>query len=71
MFQNKIFSKMEKNYPLFLSILLLQDLHKAMKMLGLNPMEQEVVDIPNQIARYTQLCIQIVESKKKPHNGLF
>jgi hypothetical protein len=29
----------------------LQDLHKAMKMLGLNPMEQEVVDIPNEIAR--------------------
>jgi hypothetical protein len=30
----------------------LKDLHKAMKMLGLNPMEQEVVDIPNEIARY-------------------
>ncbi|XP_023347863.1 calmodulin isoform X2 [Eurytemora carolleeae] len=28
-----------------------KDLHKAMKMLGLNPMEQEVVDIPNEIAR--------------------
>ena len=27
------------------------DLHKAMQMLGLNPTEQEVVDIPNQIAR--------------------
>ena len=30
-----------------------QDLHQAMKMLGLNPSEQEVVDIPNIIARYT------------------
>ena len=29
-----------------------QDLHQAMKMLGLNPSEQEVVDIPNIIARY-------------------
>ena len=28
-----------------------QDLHKAMKMLGLNPSEQEMVDIPNEIAR--------------------
>jgi len=27
------------------------DLHKAMCMLGLNPTEQEVVDIPNEIAR--------------------
>jgi hypothetical protein len=34
------------NWPLHV-----QDLHKAMKMLGLNPMEQEVVDIPNEIAR--------------------
>ena len=30
---------------------LLQDLHPAMKMLGLNPSEQEVVDIPNNIAK--------------------
>ena len=29
-----------------------QDLHPAMKMLGLNPSEQEVVDIPNNIAKY-------------------
>jgi len=28
-----------------------KDLHKAMKMLGLNPTEQEVVDIPNEIAK--------------------
>ena len=28
-----------------------QDLHKAMQRLGLNPTEQEVVDIPNEIAR--------------------
>ena len=29
------------------------DLHPAMKMLGLNPSEQEVVDIPNNIAKYS------------------
>ena len=28
-----------------------QDIHKALKMLGLNPTEQEVVDIPNTVAR--------------------
>ena len=33
-------------------VLSLQDLHPAMKMLGLNPSEQEVVDIPNNIAKY-------------------
>ena len=34
------------------SLLVYQDLHPAMKMLGLNPSEQEVVDIPNNIAKY-------------------
>ena len=29
----------------------LQDLHAAMKMLGLNPMEQEIVDLTNTITR--------------------
>ena len=28
-----------------------QDLHAAMKMLGLNPMEQEIVDLTNTITR--------------------
>ena len=28
-----------------------KDLHKALKMLGLNSTEQEMVDIPNEIAR--------------------
>ena len=28
-----------------------QDLLAAMKMLGLNPMEQEIVDVTNEIAR--------------------
>ena len=31
--------------------LMLQDLHAAMKMLGLNPMEQEIVDLTNTISR--------------------
>ena len=30
---------------------LLQDMQQALKMLGLNPTEQEVVDIPNNVAR--------------------
>ena len=30
---------------------MLQDLHAAMKMLGLNPMEQEIVDLTNTISR--------------------
>ena len=30
---------------------IIEDLHRAMCMLGLNPTEQEVVDIPNEIAR--------------------
>ena len=32
-------------------IINIQDLHRAMCMLNLNPTEQEVVDIPNEIAR--------------------
>ena len=44
----------------------LQDLHKAMKMLGLNPSEQEMVDIPNEIARngliyFPDFCQLILE----------
>ncbi len=35
-------------------------MHKAMKMLGLNPMEQEVVDIPNEIARLNIAVIYTV-----------
>jgi hypothetical protein len=30
---------------------MLQDLHASMKMLGLNPMEQEIVDLTNTISR--------------------
>ena len=29
-----------------------QDLHSAMKMLGLNPMEQEIIDMTNEITRW-------------------
>ena len=29
----------------------MQDLHPAMKMLGLNPLEQEILDLTNEIAR--------------------
>ena len=28
-----------------------QDLHPALKMLGLNPLEQEILDITNEIAK--------------------
>merc|ERR1719264_1176764 len=42
------------------------DLHKALLMLGFNPSEQEVVDIPNEIARkgliyfpdFCDLCLE-------------
>ena len=36
-------------------IYLIEDLSKALTMLGLNPTEQETVDIPNQIARFHSL----------------
>lgn len=36
-------------------IYLIEDLSKALTMLGLNPTEQETVDIPNQIARLHSL----------------
>ena len=45
---------------------IMQDLHRAMQRLGLNPTEQEVVDIPNQIARkgliyFPDFCQVILE----------
>ena len=44
-----------------------QDLHAALKMLGLNPLEQEVLDLTNEIARngfiyFPEFC-QIVTKK--------
>ena len=41
-----------KNVVLLIpNIISTQDLHAALKMLGVNPTDQEVVDIPNNIAR--------------------
>jgi hypothetical protein len=52
--------------PLCLSGPSFKDLHKAMKRLGLNPTEQEVVDIPNEIAKsgkiyFPQFCKLVLE----------
>ena len=45
----------------------MQDLHAALKMLGLNPLEQEVLDLTNEVARngliyFPEFC-QIVTKK--------
>ena len=44
----------------------MQDLQKAMQMVGLNPTEQEVVDIPNELARagliyFPDFCSVVLE----------
>ena len=44
-----------------------QDLQRGMKMLGLNPSDQELLDIPNKISRrgliyypdFCQLCLEL------------
>ena len=46
---SRYFRILSKHWMVFI---VYQDLHPAMKMLGLNPSEQEVVDIPNNIAKY-------------------
>ena len=39
-----------------------KDLHRALKMLGLNPTDQEVVDMPNYIAKYSEELVQYIQS---------
>ena len=52
-------------------LLTLQDLQKAMQMVGLNPTEQEVVDIPNELARagliyFPDFCSVVLERLRQP-----
>merc|ERR1711936_1205103 len=52
------------------------DLHKAMQMLGLNPTEQEVVDIPNEIARkgliyFPDFCNLVLGRFRNDEDDLF
>ena len=41
-----------------------QDLAKAMKMLGLNMTDQDMVDIPNKIMRFTNINIYFIDISK-------
>ena len=49
-----------------------QDLNAALKMLGLNPLEQEIVDLTNEVARngfiyFPEFC-QVVHKKYREDN---
>ena len=50
----------------------LQDLHAAMKMLGLNPMEQEIIDLTNRIVKngfiyFPEFC-QVIHEQYRHHD---
>ena len=54
----------------------LQDLHAAMKMLGLNPMEQEIVDLTNTITRngfiyFPDLCKIVLKRWREVDEEVF
>lgn len=54
----------------------LQDLHAAMKMLGLNPMEQEIIDLTNNIVRngyiyFPEFCKVIHEKYRQDDEEIF
>ena len=54
----------------------LQDLHAAMKMLGLNPMEQEIIDLTNNIVRngyiyFPEFCKVILKKFREDDEELF
>ena len=53
-----------------------QDLHAAMKMLGLNPMEQEIIDLTNNIVRngyiyFPEFCKVIHEKYRTDDEEVF
>ena len=55
---------------------ILQDLHAAMKMLGLNPMEQEIIDLTNNIVRngyiyFPEFCKVIHEKYRQDDEEIF
>ena len=56
--------------------IILQDLHAAMKMLGLNPMEQEIIDLTNNIVRngyiyFPEFCKVIHEKYRQDDEEIF
>ena len=53
-----------------------QDLHAAMKMLGLNPMEQEIIDLTNNIVRngfiyFPEFCAVILKKFREDDEDVF
>ena len=55
---------------------LVQDLHDAMKMLGLNPMEQEIIDLTNNIVKdgfiyFPEFCKVIHKKFREDDEELF
>merc|ERR1719510_1782530 len=53
-----------------------KDLHSAMKMLGLNPMEQEIIDLTNNIVRngyiyFPEFCKVILKKFREDDEELF
>lgn len=53
-----------------------KDLHSAMKMLGLNPMEQEIIDLTNKISRngfiyFPEFCQVVLERLREDDEELF
>ena len=59
-----------------LLIMLLKDLTAALKMLGLNPLEQEVLDMTNEIAKegfiyFPQFCMAVHRLYREDNEELF
>ena len=53
-----------------------QDLHAALKMLGLNPLEQEILDLTNEIARegfvfFPEFCQVVLRKFREEDEELF
>jgi hypothetical protein len=56
--------------------LLFEDLHTALKMLGLNPLEQEILDLTNEIARngfiyFPEFCQIVTKKYREEDDELF
>ena len=61
---------------LLLLLMIFQDLNSALKMLGLNPLEQEVLDLTNEIARdgfiyFPQFCQAIHRKYREEDEEVF
>ena len=60
----------------FNELIFLQDLLAAMKMLGLNPMEQEIIDLTNNVVRngyiyFPEFCKVILKKFREEDEDLF